>query len=94
MDQNNFTDFVHTGPGTPAGRFMRTFWQPVWVAKDLVPGAAKPIRVMSEDFTLYRGESGKPHVVDFQLRAPPDTALPPGGSKRNCVPLLVSWLEV
>ena len=39
MDQNNFTDFVHTGPGTPAGRFMRTFWQPVCVAKELSAGS-------------------------------------------------------
>jgi 5,5'-dehydrodivanillate O-demethylase len=66
MDPNNFTDFVHTGPGTPAGRFMRTFWQPVSVATELAPGNAKPIRVMNEDFTLFRGESGKAYVVDFR----------------------------
>src|SRR5574341_2202912 len=66
MELDNFRDFVHTGPGTVAGRFMRTFWQPVFIAKNLKPGSAKPIRLMSEDFTLYRGESGKPYVVDFR----------------------------
>ena len=25
-----------------------------------------PIRVMSEDFTLYRGETGTPHLIDFR----------------------------
>ncbi|MEA2639079.1 MAG: hypothetical protein QOF51_473, partial [Chloroflexota bacterium] len=24
-----WTDFVHTGPGTLAGRYLRRFWQPV-----------------------------------------------------------------
>ncbi|MBM2809670.1 MAG: hypothetical protein HW416_429 [Chloroflexi bacterium] len=53
-------DFVHTGPGTPAGRWLRTFWQPVYRAEDLRDGRAVPIRIMGEDFTLYRGEEN-PH---------------------------------
>jgi 5,5'-dehydrodivanillate O-demethylase len=56
-------DFVHTGPGTLAGRYMRMFWQPVYRAQDLAPGRAVPLRIMSEDFTLYRGEGGTPFVV-------------------------------
>ena len=59
----DYTDFAHTGPGTLAGRYLRRFWQPVLRAEDLPPGHAKPITVMSEDFTLYRGEDGTPHVV-------------------------------
>jgi 5,5'-dehydrodivanillate O-demethylase len=35
-------------------------------AADLAPGRTKPIRIMSEDFTLYRGESGTPHIVAFR----------------------------
>ena len=84
MDQNNFTDFVHTGPATPAGRFMRTFWQPVCVAKELAPGTAKPIRVMNEDFTLYRGESGTPYVVDFRC-AHRQTQLSAGWVEEECI---------
>jgi 5,5'-dehydrodivanillate O-demethylase oxygenase subunit len=45
---------------------MRLFWHPVYRAQDLPPGRAKPIRIMSEDFTLYRGESGAPHLVAFR----------------------------
>ena len=56
----------HTGPDTLAGQFMRRSWHPVQLAEELVPGKAKPIRIMSEDFTLYRGESGTPHVVAFR----------------------------
>ncbi|MBM2811494.1 MAG: pobA 2 [Chloroflexi bacterium] len=59
-------DFVHTGPDTLAGRYLRTFWHPVYLAKDLAPGRAKPIHIMGEDFTLYRGETGAPHIVAFR----------------------------
>jgi 5,5'-dehydrodivanillate O-demethylase len=62
----NFMDFYYTGPGTLAGNYMRRFWHPVYRAEDLKPGWAKPIRIMGEDFTLYRGEGGKPHVVGFR----------------------------
>src|SRR6185503_9214428 len=56
-------DLAHTDPGTIAGRYMRSFWQPVYEAKKLAPGRAAPIKVMGEDWTLYRGESGDFHVV-------------------------------
>ncbi|MBM2810992.1 MAG: hypothetical protein HW416_1751 [Chloroflexi bacterium] len=59
-------DFVHTGPGTLAGRYLRMFWHPVCRAHDVKPGWTKPIRLMGEDFTLYRGESGTPHLVAFR----------------------------
>lgn len=52
-----------TGPGTPAGRFMRSFWQPVSLSEDLPAGRALPITVMSEDFTLYRGQDDTVHVT-------------------------------
>ena len=59
-------DFVHTGPGTLAGRYLRMFWQPVYRSQDLLRGRAVPIRIMSEDFTLYRGESGAPYLPAFR----------------------------
>ena len=58
-----FSEFVHTGPGTLAGRFLRRFWQPVCCSYELEAGKALPIRIMSEDFTLYRGESGAAYLV-------------------------------
>jgi 5,5'-dehydrodivanillate O-demethylase len=56
-------DFGHTGPGTLAGRYLRTFWQPVYLGRELAAGRAAPLRIMGEDFTLYRGESGRAQVI-------------------------------
>src|SRR6266508_2352874 len=66
MRQADQIDFAPTGPGTLAGRYLRRFWQPVYVAADLPPGHARPLRIMNEDYTLYRGESGTPHVTAFR----------------------------
>jgi 5,5'-dehydrodivanillate O-demethylase len=56
-------DFVHIGPGTLAGRYLRMFWQPVYRSDDLKAERAVALRIMNEDFTLYRGQSGAPFVV-------------------------------
>lgn len=49
--------------GTPMGDLLRTFWHPIATAASLKTGEAQAIRVMGEDLTLYRGESGKPYLV-------------------------------
>ena len=77
-------DFVHTGPGTLAGRYLRMFWQPVYASEDLKPGYAAPIRIMSEDFTLYRGESGAAYIVDFRC-AHRGTQLSLGWVEQDCI---------
>src|SRR5436309_14028425 len=59
-------DLVHTGPSTIAGRFLRTFWMPAYRSEDVTVGRAKPLRIMDEDLTLYRGESGSIHAVAFR----------------------------
>ena len=56
-------EFGKTGPGTLAGKYLRQFWQPVLNSEDLLPGKSKPIRIMGENFTLFRGESGKAGVI-------------------------------
>ena len=61
-----YEDLVSTRPDTLAGTFMRRFWHPIHRAEDLRAGQAKPIEIMSERFTLYRGDTGTPHVVDFR----------------------------
>src|SRR5689334_19071782 len=84
MSGDDCKDFVHTNPGTAAGRFMRTFWQPVYVAAALEPGHAKPIRIMGEDFTLYRGMTGTPYLVDFRC-AHRQTQLSVGWVEEDCI---------
>ena len=39
----DWKDFEHTGPGTLAGRYLRRFWQPVYLAEDLPPGRAEGV---------------------------------------------------
>ena len=61
-----YEDLVSTRPDTLAGTFMRRFWQPIHRGEELGAGQAKPIEIMSERFTLYRGENGAPHVTEFR----------------------------
>ena len=77
-----YEDLVSTGPGTLAGTFMRRFWHPIHRAEELRAGQAKPIEIMSERFTLYRSETGAPHVVGISLPAPRHAALGRLGRRR------------
>ncbi|MEU2288015.1 Rieske 2Fe-2S domain-containing protein [Streptomyces sp. NPDC013178] len=52
-----------TGPETPAGKYLRSYWQPVRLSRDLEAGKPMPIKVMGEGFVLYRGTSGKPVIT-------------------------------
>jgi 5,5'-dehydrodivanillate O-demethylase len=54
---------TQTAAGTPMGTLLRSFWQPIAIAESIKPGTARALRVLSEDLTLYRGESGKPFLV-------------------------------
>lgn len=60
------TDVEATGAGTLAGRYLRRFWQPIQHSAEIRPGQAAHVRAMSEDFTLYRGESGALHLIDHR----------------------------
>jgi 5,5'-dehydrodivanillate O-demethylase len=77
-------DFVRTGPGTVAGRYLRMFWQPVYVSENLKAGQAVPIQIMSEKFNLYRGAGGIAHVVDFRC-AHRGTQLSVGWVEQDCI---------
>ncbi len=61
--QVTLADIERVGPGTLNGRYMRRFWHPVYHSADLEVGHVKPIRILGEDFVVYRGESGQPHVM-------------------------------
>ena len=59
-------EYVSANPGTIGGNYLRKFWQPVALSSEVEIGKAKPIQIMGEMFTLYRGESGNPYVVSFR----------------------------
>lgn len=79
-----YDDLVRTGPNTPAGRYLRSYWQPIYYSKDLMAGRAVPVRIMSEDFTLYRGESGKAYSLEFRC-AHRGTQLSVGSVEGECI---------
>jgi len=80
----DYTDFEHTGPDTLAGRYLRTFWHPVYVSEQLQPGWTAPIKILNEQLTLYRGESGTVHLVDFRC-AHRGTQLSTGWVEDDCI---------
>jgi 5,5'-dehydrodivanillate O-demethylase len=73
-------DFVRTAPDTIMGRYLRLFWHPVYLGRELKAGRALPLRIMNEDFTLYRGEEGV-----AQILAP--------RCAHRCTQLSTGWVE-
>ena len=63
---NKKFDFAPAGRETVGGVYLRKFWQPLALSKDIAPGKAMPILAMGEKFTLFRGETGSPHLVGFR----------------------------
>jgi 5,5'-dehydrodivanillate O-demethylase oxygenase subunit len=51
------------GPASLMGKLLRKFWHPVALSAQVERLKAVPIRVLGEDLTLYRGESGRAHLV-------------------------------
>lgn len=72
------------GPGTPAGTILRRYWHPVALSAELPAGAARPLRVLGEDFTLYRDEGGAAHVVGARC-AHRGTFLHTGWVEDDCI---------
>lgn len=56
---------TRTGPGTPAGAWMRSYWQPVALTEELEgPRPVVAVRLLGEDLVLFRDESGSLGLVD------------------------------
>jgi phenylpropionate dioxygenase-like ring-hydroxylating dioxygenase large terminal subunit len=53
------------GPGTPAGRLLRNYWQPVALVDELQdPRPVLPRTVLGEDFVLFRDDTGRYGMLD------------------------------
>jgi 5,5'-dehydrodivanillate O-demethylase len=57
--------FYQTGPDTLGGKYQRLFWHPIATSESLLPGKTRPVKLLSEKFTLYRGETGEVHLTEF-----------------------------
>ena len=60
--QENET-MTRVGPNTPGGKFLRSYWWPVWFTQELT-NKPVPIRLLGEDFVLFRDGSGKIGFLD------------------------------
>jgi 5,5'-dehydrodivanillate O-demethylase len=74
------SDLYQTGSDTPMGRLLRQFWQPIALSSDVSVGSATSVRALGEDLTLYRGQSGKAHLVA-------------GSCAHRCSSLKTGWVE-
>lgn len=62
-DQNRLV--TQTGPGTPAGKLLRRYWQPVSLSVELEgPRPVRPVKVLGEDYVLFRDETGRIGLID------------------------------
>ncbi len=49
---------TRVGPGTPMGTLLRRYWMPVAASAALRPGGVEAVRLLGEDFALFRAPSG------------------------------------
>ncbi len=57
-EQNDL--LTQTGPGTPCGKLLRSYWQPIAASQEIPPGGDPlPIRIMSEDLVLFRDDKDR-----------------------------------
>ena len=55
---------TETDRSTPAGEFMRRYWQPVGLTAELRPGGKpKQVKVMGEELVLFRDDAGRPGLL-------------------------------
>lgn len=58
--------YEEVAPSSLAGRYMRSFWQPICLASQIKPGRALPIHALGESFTLYRTPDGACRLTEFR----------------------------
>lgn len=60
-------ELTHVGPGTPCGEYLRRFWQPVALSKDLQE-LPRRVRILGEDLVVFRDKRGQ--VGCLELHCP------------------------
>ena len=70
MNDVTFPDKIETSynprdisAGSPARKLLYSYWQPIYRSEMLEKGKSKFIDILGQKFTLYRGDSGKAHVI-------------------------------
>ncbi|MDE0308801.1 MAG: Rieske 2Fe-2S domain-containing protein [Acidiferrobacterales bacterium] len=52
-------EFLHVGPSTPCGEYLRRFWHPVAMSSQLNNATPVAIRILDEDLVIFRDLSGQ-----------------------------------
>ena len=52
-------EYLHVGPSTPAGEYLRRFWHPVAMSAQLDGGKPVAIRVLGENLVIFRDLDGR-----------------------------------
>ena len=73
---------TRVGPGTPAGEMLRRYWWPVAFSDDVKGPRPKKIRLLGEDFVLFREGDGKLGLLE-PLCAHRRTSLAGGRVEKN-----------
>lgn len=61
VEQNE--ELTRVGPGTPMGELLRYYWYPIAFEEDFDTKPSKSVRLLSEDWTIYKTPSGKYGII-------------------------------
>jgi len=62
-EQNDL--ITRTGPGTPAGKLMRCYWQPAALVDELAGNRPlRPVRLLGESLVLFRDQEGRHGLIE------------------------------
>jgi len=65
MTQEQNDRVTQVGVGTPCGGLMRLYWQPAALVEELNgPRPIKKVRLLGQDFVLFRDEAGRYGMLD------------------------------
>jgi len=65
MSQEQNDLITRVGPDAPGGKLMRMYWQPVALVDELEDSRPiRPVRLLGENFVLFRDENGRYGLVD------------------------------
>ncbi|MGP9811278.1 aromatic ring-hydroxylating dioxygenase subunit alpha [Rhodopseudomonas sp. NSM] len=65
MSQEQNDLITRIGPATPCGKLMRAYWQPAALVDELEgERPIKPVRLLGEDFVLFKDEQGRYGLID------------------------------
>ncbi|WP_022719893.1 aromatic ring-hydroxylating dioxygenase subunit alpha [Rhodopseudomonas sp. B29] len=65
MSQEQNDLITRVGPNAPCGKLMRAYWQPAALVDELEgERPIKPVRLLGEDFVLFKDEQGRYGLID------------------------------